>query len=64
MSVLQGKHVLVIGEEDAKIETLEQLLSLRGMHVKSSACGVLNIDNPWLKEADLIILNHLHEGKK
>jgi CheY-like chemotaxis protein len=63
MSILQGKHVLVIGEEDAKIETLEQLLEQRGMHVRSSACGVLEIDNPWLKDADLIILNHLHEGR-
>lgn len=63
MSVLQGKHVLVIGEENANIETLEQLLLHKGMHVKSSACGVLDIDNPWLKEADLIILNHLHEGR-
>jgi DNA-binding response OmpR family regulator len=63
MSILEGKNVLVIGEEDAKIETLEHLLEHRGMHVKSSACGVLNVDNPWLKEADLIILNHLHEGR-
>lgn len=63
MSVLQGKHVLVIGEEDAKIETLERLLEHRGMVVKSSACGVLSVDNPWLKEADLIVLNHLHEGR-
>ncbi len=63
MSILQGKHVLVIGEEDAKIEILEQLLEHRGMQVKSSACGVLSADSPWLKEADLIILNHLHEGR-
>lgn len=63
MSVLQGKHVLVIGEEDATIETLEHMLKQRGMNVKSSACGALSVDNPWIKEADLIILNHLHEGK-
>ena len=63
MSVLQGKRALVIGEENEKIETLEQLLVHQGMRVKSSACGVLTIDHPWLKEADLIIINHLHEGK-
>ena len=63
MAILQGKNVLVIGEEDAKIETLEQLFEQRGMHVRSSACGVLEVDNPWLKDADLIILNHLHEGR-
>ena len=63
MSILEGKNVLVIGEEDAKIETLEQLLLHRGMHVRSSACGALDAENEWLKDADLIILNHLHEGR-
>ena len=63
MSILQGKSVLVIGEEDAKIETLEQLLSQNGMNVKTADCGALSVNNPWFKNLDLIILNHLHEGR-
>lgn len=63
MSILQGKSVLVIGEENTKIETLEQLLQQNGMSVRSAACGALTANNPWFKEADLVILNHLHEGR-
>ncbi len=63
MSILQGKNVLVIGEENAKIEALEQLLSQNGMSVKTAACGALSVGNPWFKNLDLIILNHLHEGR-
>jgi DNA-binding response OmpR family regulator len=63
MSILQGKRVLVIGEEDAKIETLEQLLQQNGMDVKAAACGALSTDKVWFRDLDLIILNHLHEGR-
>lgn len=63
MSILQGKSVLVIGEENVKIESLEQLLRQNGMSVKTAACGVLEVSNPWFKNLDLIILNHLHEGR-
>lgn len=62
MSVLTGKHILVIGEETNQISKVEAALITYGATVTSTTCEASDPDKVASQAIDLILLNHLHEG--
>lgn len=63
MSVLQGKHILVLGEENQHIKELEEVFEAEGMVSSVATCGTIDIASIESKHIDLVLLNHLHEGE-
>ncbi len=63
MSVLQGKHILVLGEENQHIKELEAVFQAEGMLLSVATCGTVDIASIEAKHIDLVLLNHLHEGE-
>jgi len=62
MSILAGKHVLVIGEETEQISKVEAALITYGAEITSTTCETAQADTIISQSAHLILLNHLHEG--
>lgn len=62
MSILDGKSVLIVGDETSRILDLESALKRHGMSVAVVGCGVVSLDQIKSRNADLVLLNHLHEG--
>lgn len=63
MSVLHGKHILVIGEETEQITEIEAALITYGATITTTTCKTTAADTAALHAADLVLINHLHEGK-
>lgn len=62
MSVLTGKHILVVGDETEQISKVEAALITYGATITTSTCENSNADKIVTQAVDLILLNHLHEG--
>jgi len=62
MSGLSNKNVLIIGDENSLIIELEEEFKKHGMQIHVSTCEEVNAQFLEERDADLIILNHLHEG--
>lgn len=62
MSVLTGKNILIIGEENHQIKELEDTLRQQGMLVYDVACGTTTVADLERKKIDIVLLNHLHDG--
>lgn len=61
MSVLAGKHVLVIGDETSKVHSLEDELVASGAELILAQCETVTAEQIEAKHIDLIVLNHLHQ---
>lgn len=62
MSILSGKTILVIGEENPRVKELEEVLKAQHMNLHVLSCVEATIENVSRLSADLVLLNHLHEG--
>jgi len=62
MSVLTGKHILVIGDETEQISKVEAALITYGADITSATCENADPNSIATQGADLILINHLHEG--
>ena len=63
MSILTGKHILIIGGETPRLQELTETLQDQGMSVSYSGCGKVNAKDVEKGKFDIILLNHLHEGE-
>jgi DNA-binding response OmpR family regulator len=62
MSILTGKHILIIGDENNQIMELEEALQDQEMHVHSASCGITSAKDLERNKIDIVLLNHLHDG--
>ncbi len=62
MSILEGKHVLVIGEETEQISKVEAALITYGATITTSACETTTVDSIVSQCVDLVLINHMHDG--
>lgn len=62
MSILTGKNILVIGDEGAQIIELEAELKKHRVNLFTVPCARINKADLEAKTADIILLNHLHDG--
>lgn len=62
MSILTGKHILVVGEETNQISKVEAALITYGASIVTTTCETATADSVATQDIDLILLNHLHEG--
>lgn len=62
MSVISGKHVLVVGDETNRVHAIEDLLIAEGATIQKTTCIETNIESIEIDRIDLVLLNHLHEG--
>ena len=63
MSGLSSKNILVVGDENPQIHTLEEELKKHGMIIHTSTCDSVNTELIEQKDIHLILLNHLHQRK-
>jgi len=63
MSILTGKHVLVIGEETDQITKIEAALITYGSDIATATCETADPVTISSDHTGLILVNHLHEGK-
>lgn len=62
MSILTGKNVFIVGDENEKIKELESTLADQGMNVYLSTCAGVTVKDLEKKRTDIVLLNHLHGG--
>jgi DNA-binding response OmpR family regulator len=62
MSILTGKHVLIIGEETDQITKIEAALITYGADIKTASCESFDIATINPKYTGLILINHMHDG--
>ena len=62
MSILTGKHVLVVGEENEQISKIEAALITYGAEIATATCEMANPKTINADETGLILINHLHDG--
>ena len=62
MSILLGKSILIIGDENKQIVELEAILKRHQMHIYVAGCQTASIEEVVDKKIDIILLNHVHEG--
>ena len=63
MSILTGKHVLVIGDETDQITKIEAALITYGSDIATSTCESADPAQISADHTGLILLNHMHDGK-
>lgn len=63
MSILTGKHVLIIGEETEQISKIEAALITYGSEIAITTCEAADPVQVNQEQTGLILLNHMHEGK-
>ncbi len=61
MSVLSGKHVLVIGDETSQVHDLEVSLEREGSVIYTSTCAETTHELIEDKQIDVMFINHLHD---
>tara|TARA_B100000508_G_scaffold27515_1_gene20373 strand:- start:627 stop:1433 length:807 start_codon:yes stop_codon:yes gene_type:complete len=62
MSILQGKNVLIVGQESPQINKLESELKASGATIHSKDCDAVSDESIQSSGVDVIIVNHLHDG--
>jgi DNA-binding response OmpR family regulator len=62
MSILTGKHVLVIGKETDQITKIEAALITYGADIKATTCELFDVTAIDPDHTGLILINHMHEG--
>jgi DNA-binding response OmpR family regulator len=62
MSILTGKHVLVVGAETSQITKIEAALITYGADIKTTTCAKVDPATIQAEHTGLILLNHLHDG--
>jgi DNA-binding response OmpR family regulator len=62
MSILTGKHVLVVGEETSQITKIEAALITYGADIATTTCVKVDPVTIQTEHTGLILLNHLHDG--
>lgn len=62
MSILEGKNILVVGDETSQIHNVESVLEQEGMHVHPTTCAMVSLESIAHDHVDMVLLNHLHEG--
>jgi DNA-binding response OmpR family regulator len=62
MSILAGKNVLIIGDENRQIVELESELKEQRATILKATCGNTTVSDLAGKKIDIIILNHLHDN--
>lgn len=62
MSVLAGKHVLIIGDETSQVHDIESTLKSEGAVITTTTCEGTSPDILEKNKIDVIFLNHLHEN--
>jgi DNA-binding response OmpR family regulator len=62
MSILTGKHVLVIGEETDQITKIEAALITYGSDIATTTCEATDLSAISAAHTGFILINHLHEG--
>lgn len=60
MSVLRSKHILLIGDENNQLNTLESKLQSHGMISHKTTCEGLSFERIKELGVDVAIVNHLH----
>ena len=63
MSILTGKHILVIGEETPQLSKVEAALITYGADIATASCEAADPEQISHDHTGFIILNHLHEGR-
>lgn len=61
MSVLTGKNVLVVGEDDPQIKALEECFLEHNMTVSKSACENLSADLFLSKNINIVLINFIDQ---
>lgn len=62
MSILSGKNILVIGEENPRVKELEVVLKNQRMNLHVLPCAEATLEDVLSLSIDMVLLNHLHEG--
>lgn len=62
MSILEGKTILVVGDETSQIHNVEAVLEQEGMKVHPTTCALVSLESIEHDHIDMVLLNHLHEG--
>lgn len=62
MSVLTGKHILVVGEETNQISDTETALITYGATITTAMCETTDADKILAQDIDLILLNHMQDS--
>jgi DNA-binding response OmpR family regulator len=62
MSILSGKHILIVGDENQQVLELEKALRQHEMQIYNATCGQIALSEITTDAIDIIILNHIHEG--
>lgn len=62
MSILTGKHVLVVGEETDQISKIEAALITYGADIATTTCETADPSKIKEEHTGLILINHLHNG--
>ena len=63
MSILTGKHVLVIGDETDQITKIEAALITYGADIRAITCAEAETGTINSNETGLILINHTHDGQ-
>jgi DNA-binding response OmpR family regulator len=62
MSILTGKHILIVGEENQQVLELEKALKQHEMEISNATCGQTAPADITIDAIDIILINHIHEG--
>lgn len=62
MSLIPGKTILVIGDENASVHAVEAALRAAGATLIHGRCDTATIESITAQKVDLVLLNHLHDG--
>lgn len=59
MTDLNGKHLLVVGDETPLIHDLEEVLQSKGVTIHTAACDQVTLESVKEQHVDIVLLNHL-----
>lgn len=62
MSIIPGKTILVIGDENSTVHAVEDALKTAGATLINGRCDSTTADSVDTNVVDLVLLNHLHDG--
>lgn len=64
MSILTSKNVLIVGNENSQIQSLEEILHAHGIIIHKTDCESFTHEKINDLKIDFILVNHLHEAHK
>lgn len=62
MSIIEGKNILVVGDETTQVHGIEMELEAEGAIIHRTNCVDVTVDSLESDKIDVIFLNHLHES--